>query len=383
MEKVDIVIIGAGAVGLAIAARLSKTSKSLYVLERHNTFGQETSSRNSEVIHAGIYYPTGSLKARLCVEGNRMLYEICSQNGIGYRKIEKLIIATDDKEEENLNQLLVRGIKNGAGDLRILSKQEFKKIEPNAEGRAAIYSPNTGIVDTHALMQYLQNHAKTNGAEVVYGCNVVGLEKINDSYEVNVKESSGGSFKFYANIVINSAGLESDSIAQMVGIDLNKNNYRLKYCKGQYFRVTNSRKCGLTNRLIYPVPHEKITSLGVHVAKDLSGSMRLGPDAHYIDRNSANYEVDINQRKPFFISAKKLLPFLEEEDLMPDTAGIRPKLQGPDDDFRDFVIKEESNLGFAGFINLIGIESPGLTSAPAIAKYVAELVGLYYRNINY
>jgi L-2-hydroxyglutarate oxidase LhgO len=375
MEKADIVIVGAGVVGLAIAARLSKAGRNLYILERHNTFGQEISSRNSEVIHAGIYYPVNSLKAKLCVEGNRLLYEICAQNNIGYKKIEKLIIATDDKEEQHLIELLEKGIKNGVKGLRILSKKEFKKLEPNVAGRAAIHSPHTGIIDTHNLMRYFEGCAKSNGAEVAYGCQVTGLNRLSGGYQVSVKEPSGNTFKFYARVVINSAGLESDSIAQMTGIDPDKNNYRLKYCKGQYFRVADSHKCSLTTRLIYPVPHEKITSLGVHVAKDLSGGMRLGPDAHYINRDGVNYEVDINQRKSFFISARKLLPFLEEEDLIPDTAGIRPKLQGPDEDFRDFVIKEESSLGFPGFINLIGIESPGLTSAPAIAKYVTELVG--------
>jgi L-2-hydroxyglutarate oxidase LhgO len=374
MEKVDAVIIGAGVVGLAVGARLAKLKRSLYIIERHSSFGQETSSRNSEVIHAGIYYPTQTLKAQLCVKGNRMLYEICAKNNIGHRKIQKLIVATDAREEKDLSKLLEKGIKNGVADLKILSKTEFKKIEPNIEGRVAIHSPSTGIIDTHNLMKYFEYCVKNDGGEVTYNCTVSELKKVSGGYEVSVKDSSGDTFKFHAGVVINSAGLESDTIAQMLGIDTKKQNYCLKYCKGQYFRVVNSSKCNLTNRLIYPVPHEKITSLGVHITKDLSGGMRLGPDAHYIERNNINYEVDVNQRNGFFTSAIKLLPFLTEEDLIPDTAGIRPKLQGKDENFRDFVIREESDLGFPGFINLVGIESPGLTSAPAIAEYVARIL---------
>ncbi|MDP2923612.1 MAG: NAD(P)/FAD-dependent oxidoreductase, partial [Candidatus Omnitrophota bacterium] len=372
--KVDVVIVGAGVVGLAIGAKLSKSNRSLYVIERHDSFGQETSSRNSEVIHAGIYYPEGSLKAQLCVKGNRMLYEICAKNGVSHKRIEKLIVATDEKEQVDLANLLEKGVNNGVKGLKILSKQEFKKLEPNVQARVAIYSPNTGIIDTHNLMKYFEQLIKNNGGEVVYGCCVVGLEKIAEGYEVSVKDATGDAFKFYAQVVINSAGLESDSIAKMAGIDIEKQNYCLKYCKGQYFRVINSKKCVLTDRLIYPVPHEKASGLGVHVTKDLAGGMRLGPDVHYIDRDKVNFDVDLSQRKVFFKSAIKLLPFLAEEDLVPDTAGIRPKLQGENDDFRDFVIREESALGFSGFIDLIGIESPGFTAAPAIAEYVAEII---------
>ncbi|MCK9614373.1 MAG: NAD(P)/FAD-dependent oxidoreductase [Candidatus Omnitrophica bacterium] len=375
MEKVDVVIVGAGIVGLTIGARLAKAGRSLYVIERHDSFGQEISSRNSEVIHAGIYYPSGSLKARLCVEGNKMLYEICSKNAIGHRRVEKLIVATNVKEEEkDLPKLLENGKRNGVLGLKIITKSEVAKIEPNIEARAALYSSSTGIIDTHNLMKYFEYKLKENKGEVTYNCNVVGLRKLPDGYEVTVKDTSGDIFNFHSQIVINSAGLESDSIAQMAGIDTKKQNYCLKYCKGQYFRVTNSRKHALVNRLIYPVPHERASGLGVHATKDLAGGLRLGPDAYYVDRNKFDYEVDISKRKAFCGAALKFLPFLEEEDLIPDTAGMRPKLQGENEDFRDFVIKEENCIGFPGFINLIGIESPGLTGSPAIAEYVEGLI---------
>jgi len=374
MEKADIIIIGAGVVGLAIGARIAKPNRSLYIIERHNTFGQETSSRNSEVIHAGIYYPNGSLKAQLCVRGNRMLYEICSKHGISHKRIEKLIVATNSQEEEDLHKLLANGRTNGVTGLKLLSQEEIEKLEPNIKTHLALYSSSTGIIDTHGLMKYFEHTCRANQGEVFYGGAVIGLQKLAQGYEISVKDTSGDVFKFNSRIVINSAGLESDHIAQMFGIDIDKQNYRLKYCKGQYFRVIDSRKCSLINRLIYPVPHEKASGLGVHATKDLAGGLRLGPDTQYVDRNAFTYEVDILTRKHFFQAASTFLPFLKEEDLIPDTSGMRPKLQGEGEDFRDFVIQEEGSLGYSGFINLIGIESPGLTSAPAIAEYVEKII---------
>ena len=375
MEKIDIAIIGAGVVGLAIAERLSKTSHSVYLIEKNYSFGQETSSRNSEVIHAGIYYPSNSLKAKLCVEGNALLYEICLKNNIPHKRIGKFIIATNKDEEKEVQKLLERGLGNGAKDLRLISDRELNEFEPNVKARCALYSPNTGIIDAHCLMKYFEQKIKESSGEIVYGCEAIGLKKVNDGYEITIKETTGETFIFKAEILINSSGLNCDSIAQKAGIDIEKENYRLKYCKGQYFRVSNNRKCSLVNSLIYPVPHEHITGLGVHATKDLAGSLRLGPDAAYVDRNSFNYEVDISRKEDFLNSVLKFLPFLAAEDLTPDTTGIRPKLQGEKEDFRDFIINEESNKGFSGLVNLIGIESPGLTSAPAIALYVETLIG--------
>lgn len=374
MERVEVVIVGAGVVGLAVAAKLAKPSRSLYVIERHDSFGAETSSRNSEVIHAGIYYPTGSLKAKLCVEGNRLLYEICEKHNIPHKRIGKFIGATNDHEEEELQKLFKKGCNNGVKDLRFISKEELGKFEPNVKARCALYSPATGIIDTHSLMRYFEQKIMENKGEIAYGCEVVGILKVNDGYEITTKETSGETFGFKTKIIINCAGLNSDVIAKIAGVDIEKDNYCLKYCKGQYFRVSNGKKCNLVNSLIYPVPHERITGLGVHVTKDLAGSLRLGPDVHYVDRNKFDYEVNTAQKENFLRSVLKFLPFLEENDLVPDTAGIRPKLQGENEDFRDFIINEESNKGLNGMINLVGIESPGLTSAPAIARYVEELI---------
>lgn len=374
MERVDIVIIGAGVVGLSIAARLSQPEHTVYVLERHDSFGQEASSRNSEVIHSGLYYPRGSLKAKTCIEGNRMLYEICSRNGIAYQRTEKLIVATEKEEEEILVDLLRRGENNGVSGLRILSQAEIKKLEPNIRAKAALYSPSTGIVDSHNLMKYFIQCLKEEGGDVAYNSNVNGLHKIPRGYEVTIRDNRDEEFKFQTQIVINCAGLESDHIAQMIGIDIERENYNLKYCKGQYFRVGNTKKCALINHLIYPIPQMKGDILGIHATLDLGHGLRIGPDSHYINRDNFDYTVDISERRNFLNSVTKFLPFLEEKDLIPDTAGVRAKLQGENEEFRDFTIKEEDELGFPGFINLIGIDSPGLTSAPAIAAYVESLV---------
>ena len=373
MEQVEITIIGAGIIGLSIAAELSKDSNSIFVLERNTSFGMEISSRNSEVIHAGIYYPKESLKAKTCLEGNRLLYEICENNNIPYKKTGKFIVAVSDSEINDLENLFKNAKVNGVSDVALISKHKIKQQEPNIEAKAAIFSASTGIVDSHSLMQYFLFRAKNNGAEISFKSEVKNIEKNPRGYKVTIVDSQGEPFSFSTNIVINCAGLESDNIAKCAGIDIEKQNYVLKYCKGQYFKVCD-RKSNLIQRLIYPVPHSDSAGLGIHVTPNLVGSLRLGPDDNYITRDRIDYDVDISDKDKFYQSVVKFLPFLELDDLTPDMSGVRPKLQGENEDFRDFVINEESNLGYPGFINLIGIESPGLTSAPAIAKYVKNIL---------
>ena len=365
-----ITVIGAGVVGLAVAAQVSGKGKDVYILEKNETFGKETSSRNSEIIHAGIYYPEGSLKAETCVDGNAMLYEICRRYGIGHSKTGKLIVATEDEDVGKLEELLERGRRNGARGLKVLSRGELNKLEPNIEAVAAIFSPSSGTVDSHALMRCFLGKAQEEGARISYKSNVIGINRLSDGYEVTVDDGSG-SFSFKTEVIINCAGLNSDKVAQLAGIDINKAGYQLFYCKGEYFSVGN-RKNRLIKRLIYPVPQPSSGGLGVHATLDLEGRMRLGPDARYV--NEIDYRVDESQRGLFYSSVKAFLPFIESDDLEPEMAGIRPKLQGPGDDFRDFVIRHEQDRGLPGFINLIGIESPGLTSAPAIARCVESMV---------
>jgi len=370
MDKVDVVIIGAGVVGLAIAGELSRTRPGeIVLLEKYPYFGAETSSRNSEVIHAGMYYPTDTLKARLCVRGNRLLYELCEKNRIPHRKCGKLIVASTAEELVRVERLHQQGKINGVPGLAMLDARQINAMEPEIRAQNALFSPETGLIDAHRLMQYFETQATANNVMIAYQNEVTGLEKQAGGYKITVRDESGGTFEILSEVVINSAGLSSDKVAAMVGIDIRKQQYRLHYCKGEYFNVAN-RHSGKVQRLIYPVP--TAYSLGIHTRLRLDGTLALGPNASYI--NEINYEVDPELQAEFYNSVRNFLPFIEYDDLTPDMAGIRSKLQGPGEEFRDFVISEESEKGFPGLINLIGIDSPGLTSAPAIAEYVAGLL---------
>jgi len=369
MKKADIVIIGAGIVGLAIATAVSKKGRTVIVVEKENSFGQGASSRNSEIIHSGIYYRQGSLKADLCIKGKNLIYSFCREQNIPFRKTGKLIVATDDSESEEIDGLFENGKANGVGDLRLLDKKEIKKIEPEVSGDSAIYSPSTGIVDTHQLMKRLQYLAENKGAVFAYGCEVRAIDKKPGLYNILVRDTDGEDLTLTTPIAINSAGIYSDTIASMAGIDIDKSGYRIHYSKGEYFKVTN-KKAKLLNSLIYPAP--KSTSLGIHTVIDLQGEVKLGPSARYAD--SIDYNVDPTHRDEFYESTKTFLPFLNKEDLAPDTAGIRAKIQREGEPEKDFVIKEESDKGLPGMINLIGIESPGFTSSLAIAKYVENML---------
>lgn len=366
----DITIVGAGVVGLAVAAKVAGKNRQVYVLERNATFGQEISSRHSGIIHAGIYYPENSLKATLCVEGNRLLYKLCQQSSIGYRKPGKLIIATSKEETEELEALIEKGNKNGAPGLEMLSGKMLKKLEPNIEGVAAILSPETGIIDSHALMKYFAARARSEQAQIAYQTEVVDIKRVTDGYQVEVKDSEGG-FSFTTKVLIDCAGLDSDKVAELAGIDIDDAGYRLHYCKGEYFSVAGEKR-EMVSRLIFPVPPIGVTGVGIHVVIDLDGRMRLGPSIDYVDE--IDYTVTDENKQLFYDSVKGFLPFIDYDDLQPEMAGIRPKLQGPGEGIRDFVIKDEKDRGLPGFINLIGIESPGLTAAPAIAEYVESIV---------
>ncbi len=369
-HQADITIIGAGVVGLATAARVADESRDVYVLEKNETFGLETSSRNSGVVHAGIYYPEGSLKARMCVTGNRMLYDLCGTHGIAHRRMGKLIIASTEEETGELERLVGQGERNGAQGLRMLSTREMKELEPNVEGRAAILSPWSGVVDPHALMRHFVATVQAKGGRIAYRSKVVGIEKVAGGYRVAVEESSGR-FSFFTRVLINCAGLQADRVAESAGIDIAEAGYQQHYCKGEYFSVSSSRS-GMVSMLIYPLPPPRLTGVGTHLTVDLEGGMKLGPSHQYVD--SIDYTVDPQHRQLFYDSVRRFLPFIQYDDLEPEMAGIRPKLQKAGEDVRDFVVWDEGDRGLPGFINLIGIESPGLTAAPAIGEYVAGLV---------
>jgi len=368
---VNITIIGAGVVGLAIAARLSETNRNIFVVERHKQFGQETSSRNSEVIHSGIYYPKGSLKAKLCVRGKELLYKTCKENDIPFINCGKLIVAISEEEIPELEKLQQKAIVNKVYDLEFLDRERIREMEPHINATRALFSPSTGIIDTHSFMKYFAKTGINNGVDFAYLSEVTGIQKTGGAYEISLNDADGNAFSFSSSVVINCAGLESDKIAQFAGI--HNEAYRIRFCKGEYFRV-DPPKNRLVNRLIYPVPHPQLISLGIHSTIDLSGGLKLGPSAFYLDKNIYDYSVDSINKTAFYQSAKKFLPFLEPEDLSPDMAGIRPKVQKPGEETRDFIIHNETKRGFPGFINLIGIESPGLTSCMAIAEYVEGLL---------
>ena len=366
-----ITIIGAGAVGLAIAAKLSETYDSIFVIERNKLFGQETSSRNSEVIHAGIYYPQNSLKAKLCVEGKKLLYDFCQEHEVPHKKCGKLIVATTDDEIPILDEIKQKAFNNGVDDLRFLDQAEIAEFEPNIFALKALFSPSTGIIESHSYMKQLETLAVNNGVEMVYGNEVVNLRKLDTGYQIELKEPDGSTYAFTSQMVINSAGLGSDLIAKMIGID--GEDLRIQFCKGQYFSI-NPPKNRLLNRLVYPVPDPNMVALGIHVTVDLGGGAKLGPDAVYLDENVYDYKVDHDKKEVFYHSVKRYLPFIELDDLSPEMAGLRPKTQKRGEPFKDFYIQEEGKNGYPGFINLIGIESPGLTASLSIANEVFKLI---------
>jgi L-2-hydroxyglutarate oxidase LhgO len=371
MIHVDITIVGAGVVGLAIACALAEKGRSIVLLEKESGPGKETSSRNSEVIHAGIYYPTGSLKARLCIEGSQRLYAFCERHAIPFQRIGKVIVATSPVEEPAIEDLGRQGIENGAQGLIMLTRDDLQKREPHVTGVSALFSPQTGIIDSHRLIKTLEALALSQGCTVLYNSRLSGIDFTKEGFLCTVEAQPTERYTFATRSLINSGGLHADIIASMAGIDVPAAGYRIYPVKGQYFRI-RGKKQGLVNGLVYPSPEKGLTGLGIHVTKDLSGSVRLGPDARYVDK--ITYDVNPDHAKDFLASARRLLPMLDEEDLMPDMAGVRPKIQPPGEKVRDFVICHEAHRGLTGLINLIGIESPGLTSCFAIGEMVKGLM---------
>ena len=370
MADVPLTVVGAGVVGLAVAARLAPRFPDLLILERRERHGQETSSRNSEVIHAGMYYPTGSWKARLSVRGNALLYEMCARHGIAHRRLTKIIVAVEAGELQALERLLALGQANGVA-LERLSARDTREMEPNVQAVGALLSPNTGIVSAHGLMDFLLHSAEKRGAILKPRATLFGLERRTQDYRLSVRTGELTE-SFTSERVVNAAGLEADTVAGLAGIDLDAAGYRQRYSKGSYFAVRPA-KAGLLARLVYPVPGHD--SLGTHAVLGLDGRLRFGPDVEYLPDRRFDYAVDESRRAAFGAAIRRLVPAIEDEDLSPDLAGIRARLQGPQDPFRDFVIAEESARGLPGLVDLVGIDSPGLTSALAIAEEVDRLLG--------
>lgn len=367
--EVDVVVIGAGALGLSCASELASAGQSVVVLERLGGIARDTTSRNSEVIHSGIYYPQKSLKAEFCVKGRELIYERCEKLNIPFNNTGKLIVAIDESEVSVLEDLIERGTNNGAPDLVLIDGDQVHRWESEVQAVAGIYSPRTGIVDAHALCQSWLVQAEDRGAIFLPKIEVIAIENTGRSYRVTVRDADGSQTEIKSRAVVNAAGLSSDRIASLVGIDIDEAGYRIHLCKGDYFTL-NSLSPLRFSRLVYPIQHQ--SGLGIHVTIDLHGRARLGPDANYVGQ--ASYSVDPNKAKVFAEAAGRYLPRLKEEWLTPDYAGLRPKLSGPGATFRDFIVKDEIERGLPGFINLIGIESPGLTAAPAIALKVLSFL---------
>ena len=359
----EITIIGGGVIGLAIAAQVSTRSRHVCLLEKNERYGTGVSSRNSEVIHAGIYYPQGTLKATLCVEGRERLYALCAGRNIPHRKVGKIIIAVIDDEMAELETLHQNALRNGIPSVRMLTKEQVLSMEPDVRAVGGLLSPETGILSAHALMDSYAHQAASNGALISCGTEVTGIEPTAGGYLVRTTNLQGERFEFTTERVINSAGLCSDTIAAMSGAE-----YKLHYCKGDYFGIADAHR-GRVRHLIYPVPEKNHVGLGVHLTLGLDGHMKLGPDTAYIGRTE-DFRIDETKAERFHAGASRFLPFLASADVTPEMSGIRPKLQGPEDGFRDFVIREDR----PGFINLVGMESPGLTASLAIATYVEGML---------
>src|SRR5262245_50856357 len=369
MPDTGVTIIGAGVVGLATAARLAPEHPGLLVVDRNPRHGMETSSRNSQVVHAGIYYPAGSLKATLCREGRDRVYDLCARHDIPCRNTGKIVTATCDDERPALAKVLETARRNGVL-LERLSGAQARALESHVQSVEALWSPESGIVDAHGLMDHFLQRALASGATLYTEATVEAIEQEAGGYRIFVRRGNERE-SLTSERVVNSAGLDADTVAAFAGIDVDAAGYRQHYCKGNYFSAAS--RCGrLVSRLVYPVPASD--SLGVHVVLDTGGRLRFGPDAEYLPDRRLDYRVDPEKRAAFAGAARHLLPEIRDEDLEPDISGIRPKLQAKGAPARDFVIAEESGRGLPGFVNLLGIESPGLTAAPAIAEHVAKLL---------
>ncbi|PMS30779.1 L-2-hydroxyglutarate oxidase LhgO [Trinickia symbiotica] len=366
MDQIECVVIGAGVVGLAIARALAERGREVIVLEAAEAVGTSTSSRNSEVIHAGIYYPRGSLKAALCVRGREMLYEYCAERGVPHQRCGKLLVATARNQLPQLKTLAARGKENGVLDLMPLSADEAQALEPALECVAAVFSPQTGIVDSHQLLLALEGDAERGGAVCAFHSPVESIEATAGRFVVKVGGSSPTTLS--AACVINSAGLYANALARKIhGLDA-RHVPPLYFARGNYFSISGRAPF---SRLIYPMPNE--AGLGVHLTIDLGGQARFGPDVEWVD--SINYDVDPHRAESFYAAIREYWPGLADDALQPAYAGIRPKLSGPGEPAADFVIQGPAAHGVRGLVNLFGIESPGLTACLAIAQRVCEILG--------
>ena len=363
-ERIECIVIGAGVVGLAIARALALQGREVMVLEAADAIGTGTSSRNSEVIHAGIYYPPASLKARLCVEGKALLYAYCAERGVAFSRCGKLIVATREEQRAQLHAIVDRARANGVHDLVLLNRDEARALEPRLECVAALHSPSTGIVDSHALMLALQGDVENAGGILVLNTSVAHAECAQGA--INVIADDGTVLQ--AETVVNAAGLQAPALAARFDGLAPAFVPPSYFAKGNYFTLAGRSPF---SRLIYPVP--EAAGLGVHLTIDMGGQAKFGPDVQWVV-SPDDLEVDPSRGDAFYAEVRKYWPALPSGALQPGYAGIRPKIRAPGEPAGDFLIQGPETHGVAGLVNLFGIESPGLTSSLAIGAYVSRLV---------
>ncbi|MFN4360929.1 MAG: NAD(P)/FAD-dependent oxidoreductase [Hylemonella sp.] len=364
MEQVDAVVVGAGVVGLAVARALALSGREVLVLEATEAVGTQTSARNSEVIHAGIYYPQGSLKAQLCVRGKQLLYAYCGERGIGHRRCGKLIVATSREQVAQLQGIVAKAVANGVDDLVLLTREQARALEPALECVAAVHSPSTGIVDSHGLMLTLQGDLENAGGMVAFNAPLASAHITAQGIELTASDGT----QLRARSVVNAAGVHAPTLAgRFVGLNATQipGEY---YAKGNYFTLAGRSPF---TRLIYPVP--EAAGLGVHLTIDLGGQAKFGPDVQWVETPD-DLVVDPTRGLAFYAEVRKYWPALPEGALQPGYAGIRPKISGPDEAARDFLIQGPTVHGVPGLVNLFGIESPGLTSSLAMGEHVAAML---------
>jgi L-2-hydroxyglutarate oxidase LhgO len=361
--RVDTIIVGAGVVGLALARDVAASGRSVILVERHEGFGRELSSRNSEVIHAGIYYAPGSLKAALSVRGRELLYAYMTERHVPYRKTGKLIVATENQQKPRLAELMSRAHANGVEDVTLVSSRQASALEPALRCVQALESPSTGIFDTHVFMARLAQDAKRLGAVLSFRTPFERAEKVKDGFDC----WTGGSepARMFARVLINAAGLSAPSVARTVDAMPAEHVPRMWLAKGSYVRV---RAKIPFQRLIYPLP--ETGGLGIHLSWDLSGQGRAGPDLEWVD--TLDFSVDASRIPSFRQAILRYWPSLPEDALVPDFASVRPKLHGPTQAPTDFLIQGQESHGVEGLIHLFGLESPGLTASLALAEHIGQ-----------
>ena len=381
----EVVVVGAGVVGMAVAALLatrlaagrttgSTASGSLLVVERHESYGRETTSHNSGVVHAGLYYPTGSLKHRACLEGNAALYEWCAERNVPIRRCGKLLVAIEESELESLERLAARVAENEVPGCAMLTGQEARALEPAVPALAALRSDSSGVVDALALTRSLEAEARSHGALIAYQHEVVRAGRDGAGFRIELRDADGTTSELRCAALVNAAGHGAPALAASLGYPLDGAEgvpvLRQGVNRGRWYDVVDSELAGSVRRLIYPVPEHTAGGLGVHLTIDIDGALHFGPDTEWLDDDAPlDYRTDDSARAKFLAAGQRLLPALRDEHLVPGQVGYRTKLQRPGDDIADFLIWHDR-----GYVHLGGIESPGLTAALPLARRVAELL---------